>query len=344
MSDGIMAITRDTARQDSAAVATHARRAAPDVRRRLQLALAAIWLLDGMLQCQPVMFTRAFPQMLAGTARGNPALIADPITWSAHLIDQHVVAMNAMFATVQLLLGLGIAWRPTVKLALGASIGWALGVWWLGEGLGSVLAGGASPVNGAPGAVILYALLAVLLWPVARDRPAPFVAGRAVGAPAARGLWLILWGSLACAALQPAARAPGAISSMISGMAPGQPRWLAWAINHVASALSDQGLLVTVLLAVALAAVAAGACLPARPARATIVLAVVIAAAIWVAEGLGGILTGSGTDPNSGPLLALLALAYWPAVHRIPRRPGKLKAGQADMTWPVPPGTEGITP
>ena len=40
-----------------------------------------------------------------------------------------------------------------------------------------VLTGAASPVNGAPGAVILYALLAVLLWPAARDRPSPFVAG-----------------------------------------------------------------------------------------------------------------------------------------------------------------------
>jgi hypothetical protein len=34
---------------------------------------------------------------------------------------------------------------------------------------------------------------------------------------------------------------------------------------------------------------------------------------IWVvAEGFGGILAGGGTDPNSGPLLVLLALAYWP--------------------------------
>ena len=41
-------------------------------------------------------------------------------------------------------------------------------------------------------------------------------------------------------------------------------------------------------------------------------LAIVTAAVIWLAEGLGGMLTGGGTDPNSGPLLALLALCYWP--------------------------------
>jgi hypothetical protein len=42
------------------------------------------------------------------------------------------------------------------------------------------------------------------------------------------------------------------------------------------------------------------------------VLALVLATLIWLAEGLGGILTGGGTDPSSGPLLALLALAFWP--------------------------------
>ena len=320
MSDSI-AIGAKAVRPDSAPAAARTRHGVPDVRRRLQLALAAIWLLDGVLQCQPVMFTRAFPPTLAAAAQGNPALIAGPITWSAHLIGQHVVAMNAVFAAVQLLLGLGIAWRPTMKLALGASIAWAAAVWWLGEGLGSVLTGSASPVSGAPGAVILYALLAILLWPVARERAAPFVAGRAIGAPAARGLWLIVWGSLAGLALQPAARAPHAISGMISDMAHGQPGWLAWTGNHAASALSQQGLAASVVLAVALAVVAAGGCLP---ARAAIVLAIVIAAAIWIAEGLGGILTGSATDPNTGPLLALFALAYWPSRPALARsREGK---------------------
>jgi hypothetical protein len=165
-----------------------------------------------------------------------------------------------------------------------------------------VLTGSASPVSGAPGAVILYALLAVLLWPAAEDRAAPFVAGRAIGAPAARGLWLILWGGLAYLALQPAARAPRAISNMVAASASGQPGWLAGLLNQGARALDHRGLVVSVLLAAALAVVAAGACLPpgaARPAKVVIGLAVALAAAIWLAERLGGIFTGSGTDPNS---------------------------------------------
>ena len=147
------------------------RPAALDQRRRLQLALGVIWLLDGMLQFQPFMFGKGFSQMLAGTAPGNPAVIARPVLWSAAIEGRHPSLLNAIFGVLQVLLGLGIAWRPTVKPALAASVAWALAVWWLGEGLGGLLAGTASPVNGAPGAVLLYALLAVLLWPADRDSP-----------------------------------------------------------------------------------------------------------------------------------------------------------------------------
>lgn len=289
-------------------------RLAADPRRALQLALAVIWLLDGMLQFQPFMFGKGFPQMLAGSAQGNPAVIARPVTWSAALIGHHVTVLNATFATVQLLLGLGIAWRCTVKLALAASVAWALAVWWLGEGLGGMLAGTASPVNGAPGAVVLYALLAVLLWPADHDPAAPFVAARAVGRRAARACWLAVWLGLALLAVAPAARGPQAISSMIARAAPGEPGWLAWVDAHAASALLGHGLLASAVLAAVLVIIALGVCAPARAARAAIVAAVAVAAVLWLAEGLGGVLTGSATDPNTGPLLALLAVAFWPAV------------------------------
>jgi hypothetical protein len=281
-------------------------------RRKLQLALGVIWLLDGILQYQAFMFTKAFPQMLASSASGNPAVIAAPITWSATQITHHLVAANAVFATIQVAIGLGIAWRPALRPALAASIAWAVAVWWLGEGLNGILtSGGASPVNGAPGAVIIYALLAVLLWPTGNE--GPFEAARAIGRRPAQALWLILWASLAYFALLPASRAPHAVSQMISGMASGEPGWLAWTDNHAASVLSGQGLAASIVLAAACLIVAFGTYLPPRLARATLVLAIITALALWIAEGLGGIFTGSGTDPNTGPLLALLALSFWPS-------------------------------
>ena len=295
-----------------------------DARRALQLVLAAIWLLDGILQYQGFMFTSGFNQMLAGTADGNPAVIAKPITWDATLVDHHMVLLNVIFATVQLLLGLGIAFRPTVRVALAASIFWALGVWWFGEGLGGVLSGAASPLNGAPGAVIIYALLAVLLWPADRAVPAPFTAARAVGAPVARALWAVLWLSLAYFALTPDNRAPQGVSGMIADMESGEPVWLQDVQKAGASLVGNQGLAASIVLAVALVLIAAGVYLPARIARATLVLAIVVAAFIWVfAQALGGILAGGATDVNSGPLLALLALAYWP-LRAVPARPATI--------------------
>ena len=287
-------------------------------RRVLQLILAGIWLLDGLLQYQPSMYGTMFGQMIGGTATGNPGVVADPISWNAALVGHHQVLLNTVFATVQLLLGLGIAYRPTVRVALAASIAWSLAVWWFGEGLGGVLSGAASPVSGAPGAVILYALLAVLLWPADRAAvAAPFAAARAVGAPVARLLWLVLWGSLAYFALTPANRAPQALHDMFVSLSGGEPGWVTWLENQAATALAGQGLTASIALAVALIAVAAGVFLPPPLARGALILALAVAAFIWVfGEAFGQLLTGGATDPNSGPLLALLALAYWPPAGR----------------------------
>jgi hypothetical protein len=286
-----------------------------DARRALQLALAVLWLLDGVLQYQPAMFTPAFSRMLAASAAGNPSVIARPIIWDATLVGHHLALFNTMFATIQLLLGLGIAFRPTVRLALAASVAWSVAVWWFGEGLGGVLYGGAGPLDGGPGAVIIYALLAVLLWPAdGQGAAVPFVAARAVGARAAKALWLVFWLSQAYFALAPENRAPQAASYMITGMEHGEPQWLAATMRGAAALVAHRGLATSIVLAVALVLVAVGVYLPARAARATLLLAIALAVVLWVfVQAFGGILASGATDPESGPLLALLALAYWPA-------------------------------
>ena len=67
--------------------------------------------------------------------------------------------------------------RRTARAALAGTIAWGLAVWWLGEGLGGILGSAtSSPLTGAPGAAVLYALLVLLalaFWPVRRDSAAP---------------------------------------------------------------------------------------------------------------------------------------------------------------------------
>jgi hypothetical protein len=303
--------------QPAAAPAAAARSSAwapPDARRRLQLGLAALWVLDGVLQYQSFMFTKAFGQMLAGSAGGNPAFVADPVRWAAAIIAHSPVTTNAAFATIQLALGLGIAWRPAVRVALAASVAWSVAVWWLGEGLGGVLSGSASPVSGAPGAVILYALLAVLIWPASgAPGPGSFVAARPLGVAAARSLWVVLWGSLAYFSLTAASRTAQGLHDMIAGLADGEPGWLSAVDRGVAGVLARHGLPASIALAVVLAAIAAGIFLPAPGVHVTVALAVAVSLVIWlVGQDLGEVLAGNATDVNSGPLLALIALAYWP--------------------------------
>ncbi len=123
----------------------------------------------------------------------------------------------------------------------------------------------------------------------------------------------MLWGSLAYFALTPANRAPQALPDMIVSMTGGEPGWVTGLENHAAAVLANQGLTASIALAVALAVIAIGVFLPTPLARSVVILALVVAAFIWVfGEAFGQILTGGATDPNSGPLLALLALAYWP--------------------------------
>jgi hypothetical protein len=302
----------------------------------LQLALATVWLLDGVLQLQPFFFTNGtngFSGMLAATAAGNPHTVARSITWNASVVDHHAVITNSAFALIQILLGLGIAWRATLKPALAASIVWSLAVWWFGEGLGGVLHGAATPVDGGPGAVLIYALLAILLWPSDRVGPRPsFPAARAVGRRAATVVWVAAWAGLAVLALLGSGRSPQGLHDLIVSLSPGEPGWLQAVDRHAGSLISHEGLAVALGLVAVCAVVALGVFLPVRWARATLVLAVVSAVVIWVVgQDFGTILAGGATDPNSGPLLVLFALAYWPTHGReaTGAATGALSAGAA---------------
>jgi hypothetical protein len=298
-------------------------------RRTLQVVLGLIWLLDATLQYQPYMFSKAFvSQVIRSGATGNPAAVGDPITWSAGLMAGHIAVYNTLFATIQLLLALGLLYRPTARVALAASIPWAIGVWWIGEGLGGVLAGTANPVTGAPGAAILYAFLALLAWPpaTAPEESGSLATTGWLGSVVPRIAWAGLWGSFACFALQPANRAPGALGATLAGLRAGEPGWIGAIDGALAQAAARRGLEISVTIAI-LCAVAAATVASGRLTRLGVLIAVVLGAAIWLAEDFGGILTGQGTDPNSGLLLIVLAAAFWPLAvtgntgrHAAPRR------------------------
>ena len=285
----------------------------------LTWSLAGLWLLDAVLQFQPYMFSGAFPkEVLAPAGQGSPAWVAGPVGWSSTLLAHHLVLLNTLFALTQLAIAVGIVMPRTRKPALVVSLVWALLVWWLGEGFGMVLAGPVSPVMGLPGAVILYAVVAVLLWPTAdresvRGEAESVALSSPLRAAGAKAVWVSLWLLFAAEQLAPANRAPSALHDMVAGMADGEPGWIQSIDRLGATLLGSRGTEVSIVLAALFALVALGILAPARLRRPALILAMALAALIWIfGQDFGALATGRATDPNSGPLLILLAWCFWP--------------------------------
>jgi hypothetical protein len=275
---------------------------ASDSRRAFQTALGLIWLLDGALQFQPFMYSKGFIQMLTGTAAGQPHWLASSINWAADLAQSNLTVFNTLFALTQVAIGLGLLYRRTVKPALVLSLAWALVVWWFSEGFGMLFAG-ANPLTGAPGAVLLYAIIGLLVWP--GERP-----GGLLGLRGARITWCALWLVMAWAGLLAPNSSANATSSVIMS-APGAG-FLHSLQSSAASGASGHGLVIAIVLALVSATIGVAVAKNWRPAP-FIAVAIVLNLGYWVVgQGFGGIFyTNSATDPNAGPLFVLLALVLY---------------------------------
>ena len=275
-------------------------------RRHLQIGLGLIWLLDGGLQFQPFMLRTSFARdVIAPLADGQPHFVADPVHWAANLIVAHPVAWDVPFATVQVLIGLGLLVPRTAKLALAASLPWALAVWYFGEGLSGLASGHTSLLTGAPGAVLIYALLALAAWP--RRDPAHEAPARWL--PLA---WAVLWVGGAIFQALPGQNTGTAVAGTILG----GPGWLGRLDASVARWTTHHGTFVVVALVVVEALIGLGA-LHRRSRGGAVAAGFVLALAIWVvAQDVGQLYTGQATDPNSGLITAVFAIAVL-GVHRV---------------------------
>jgi hypothetical protein len=294
-------------RQAQSSLAARARAYfAEDTRRTIQTVLGLLWLLDGALQFQSFMYSKGFVQTIFDTASGQPAWFASTIRWGGHLAEHNLTVFNTAFALIQVLIGIGLLYRRTVKPALTVSFAWALTVWWVGEGLGMLFTNTASPLTGAPGAVLLYAIVGLVVWP--SERP-----GGLLGVKGARLAWAILWLAMGWLWLLAANSGASATHDLISA-APSGASWLTSVQHASADAANGSGLLIALVLASVSAAIGVAVAMNWR-AKAFLAVAIVLNLAYWIlGQGLGGILTGSATDPNTGPLFILFALALYPLI------------------------------
>jgi hypothetical protein len=275
-------------------------------RRGLQIALGLIWLLDGGLQFQSVFYSHGFTDSLREQAAGQPIWLAHSITWAANLAAHDLGVWNTLFALTQVLIGLGLLYRPTVKPALAASFAWVLFVWWFGEAFGMLFANMAEPLTGAPGGVLLYALVGALVWP--SERP-----GGLLSARGARIMWASLWLVMAWLWLGPASSGTDSVSDVLEAGGSGMG-WLTSVQSWVAGWTAGGGLVIAIVFAALSAAIAIGVAAD-RWARPLLWISIAMNLVLWIlGQSVGELFAGGATDPNAGPLFILLALAMLPAV------------------------------
>jgi hypothetical protein len=284
--------------------------------------LGFLWLLDGALQLQPFMFTSAFAhQIIAPSASGQPVFVAAPVNWNARLIADHPALVNGFFAGVQLTLGLGFFVKRMLKLAIVALIIWSTGVWYLGEGLGGLAGGHVTALLGAPGAAVLYSVLALAAWPrsdsnretrsLNRQRPPRWILAA----------WGILWLGYALLNLLPGNIRPSNLSSELAANASSVPSWLAGIDRTLGSAFASSGagavvMTVTIELAIGLLAFSSS-----RLRLPAIYAGIALAAVYWaVGQSFGQLFDGQATDPNAGPLVIALGFAAVGAIRQAAHR------------------------
>lgn len=282
--------------------------------RQIRACLGGLWLLDAALQAQPHLFSYDWwHNDLAESVMGQPAPVSRSILWATGHLAAHAAAVNAAAVTVQAALGLGLILGRYERAAITASIPWSLGVWWIGEGFGALPTGFAVLPGGAPGPVLLYPLIGLICWP-GNSRPTRRHQSIRVGA--ARRAWTILWAGGAVAGL--AWRFPAAtmLQANIEQNNSDQPHWLVAVAATAYRTIGSHPLLVASLLFGAQLAVGAGVW-PTRTRPYALAGGAVLALVFWATvQGLGGLASGSATDPGSAPLLLLLAVTVASAQER----------------------------
>lgn len=288
--------------------------------RGIQITLGLIWLLDGLLQFQSYMYTHAFlADAIEATVPMQPSWAGQPILWAAHLAGRDLTLWNSLFALTQCAIGLGLIYRRTVKPALVLSFAWAFVVWSIGEGFGMILMNMGSPFMGDPGAVVLYAVIGIVAWPGRRDDGRSALgAGRfgdRGGLIAWSGLWLVSVAIWIEALTRPVYSITGALREASGDSMP----WLANIQRSLGETLTGDGKPIAAAFLVLSLLIAIGVWT--RWRRETLVLGILLSLLYWTfGQSLGGLTTGTATDPNAAPLFVLLAVALWPApVHRQPR-------------------------
>lgn len=283
----------------------------------LRQIVGLLWLAVGLLQLQPQMFTMNMVNgVMKPMLQGQPALLEGNLSWIVTITTEHLVLINLMIAVVQIILGLLLLSGLWVRATVIASIIWALVVWYGGEGLSMLLTGQAGALTGAPGAVLLYPLLGLLIYPRTEDTEDGLI-------PRSTFRWFLagFWFLAALLQLQPYWWGSGQISQTLKGLI-GMGGLNGFLVDPILKGLSNITASAEIPTNIALIMVFLGlgvalSIVKEEHIRPVLIASIIVSLVIWWGQGFGMVLTGMATDFNSGLLLVIMALACWPRVQHL---------------------------
>jgi len=301
--------------------------AEPPARRILRVGFGVLWVVDGFLQLQSSMPLGLPTSVIQPTASSSPAWVQHIVTSGVNIWSLHPVQAAAASVWIQIGLGLWLLVAPRglwSRFGGLASVGWGLVVWVFGEAFGGIFAPGLTWLFGAPGAVLIYCVAGVLVALPDRRWATPrtgriilaasgvfFVAMAVLQAWPGRGYWQ---GRLSTA------NHVGTLAGMVAQMArTPQPSFLASWVSSFGRFDTAHGWAVNLLVVIFVGGIGVALC----TGRRRVVLAAVIAAVVfcladWVLVEDLGFLGGNGTDPNSMVPTALVLVAGYVAMVRLP--------------------------
>ena len=290
----------------------------------LRRILGVLWLVDAVFQVQPQMFTaNMINSVLVPTLSSQPAPIAASLHAITLMIAQHLVFFNLLIAIVQAEIGVFLIAGFWVRGTVILSIVWALIVWYGGEGMNMLLTGQASILTGAPGAVLLYPLLGLLIYP-RKGQSSTESENSLIRRAHFRWVLAGFWIFAALLQAQPFWWQQGQIAGVVGDMT-GMGGLNSVLIDPILEPLARlivpleiplNSLLIAIFLALGIGLVLVK---PER-SRPLLVSSIVLSVLIWwAAQGFGMIFTGQATDFNSGLLIVLMTLACWPKTQSLPQ-------------------------
>jgi len=140
-------------------------------------------------------------------------------------------------------------------------------------------------------------------------------AGRGLlGGTGSQLAWAAIWLFEAIIWLFPFNRTANSITDRLTGAANGEPGWYAHFLTSTGHAFAGTGIWMAAILATVSVVIGIGP-LVSKRSGIYIGLGIALALLYWITgEGLGELLTFGGTNPNNGPIIALIGLSVLPLV------------------------------